>query len=545
MRIRVQGTESLPSWQGVCPQHGWPGSGPTKLEYAHAQIFVGKATFIRAFARSDSQNRLATQVLSDQPVTGDVRVKIAHIAVCETKEIDTEFTTSDVDLFVDLDLPFKIQFVKTKDARLSMDKTAFLMYIPSWNPNDPQDKQRMVISFGEQLTDGTWLPGANWVWHESSFNPEGPGEWVLSFAGGHQVDILHAPDGNDPGFYHHSTSNTLSTQLDPTWCCQTGDKKGKYFLIDLFWDKDIRDDMFCRDNDDGCYIPFPGTPGHDFFKAIYDLGHLTLDGPVEFGELQTLSSVPSMTGTIPGSPYWQQPVDESSLDPELAKWVFHTAPVLTGFDGTTYEIWLGVGDLEKAIDDPEKSDTEVTLVARYANGVGRWQRQIGYKDAPCGVLWSCKVEGTMTLLPSGHMLVSYTLFSAQGQWKDEGGGTVLFDPSGIGGTPSQAESCAPASPPTCMADVQAAAGNPVTLDQVLTNDAGANGVVTGHDLKKVWYFGDGDVLDQGTSKGKAKPAEHMYPFAGVYPATLVYYGFYDPTHEWVPIVTIAQQVTVS
>ncbi len=566
-QVRVQGIEKLPESQGQCPNHGWSGRGTTQLAYAHTRIVVLKAKLVQVFARSDSLGRLQTQILSDAPVTGDVRVKIANIGVCETRE-QTEtidqldpaippltLVVANIDLFVDMDLPFKVNFYDTTDARLSMDKTMFLTYLPKWNSGDPSDKSRMAISFGEQLTDGTWLPGANWVKRDNHFDEVGGGDWNAEFTGGHAVDILHDRT-SDPAFYVKSVENSISTEFDPSWCCLTGDWKGKYFLIDLFWDKDIRDDMYCRDAmGKVCtdyQVPDPNlpildtTPGRDFFSAVVDMGHLVLDDPIAFGELETLSDVPSMTGTIPGSPYWSNSVDEESVDPEIAKWLFHTAPVLKALDGTTYEIWLGVADLEKAKDDPEQSDTEITLLARYAGGVGRWQRRLNVNTAPCGVWLSCKVEGTMELLPSGHLLLNYTLFSAQAEWQEEGGGYFMFDPSGIGGPPSAAESCGVGAAATCVADVQAVAGTMATLDQVVTNDPKANGAIASKQLRKVWYFGDGDILDsEDPSVGPAEPAEHVYPFAGVYPAILMYYSFDDARHEWVPIISIAQQVTVS
>ena len=64
-----------------------------------------------------------------------------------------------------------------------------------------------------------------------------------------------------------------------------------------------------------------------------------------------------------------------------------------------------------------------------------------------------------------------------------------------------------------------------------------------YETKKVIYFGDGTVVDQGTSVGAAAPVAHTYAFPGNYPGVVVYYSWH--ADRWKMLYTLPFEMTVS
>jgi hypothetical protein len=163
---------------------------------------------------------------------------------------------------------------------------------------------------------------------------------------------------------------------------------------------------------------------------------------------------------------------------------------------------------------------------------------------PCGVDLSCKAEGVMSILPSGHLRVKWQLYTAyDGKWrKYTPQQTRILDPSGFGresfqfpnlhdgrGDPQKYLYSDDPLPP----EFSGPAGENVTLNA----PGEAGGFVDG--LKRVWYFGDGTSTDGGVGNGPAPSVTHVYERAGSYPGTLVYYILdnYAGVPRWHPVVS--------
>ena len=362
---------------------------------------------------------------------------------------------------------------------LGIDLATWVLEVP------PNSSEKMTLEFGERLPSGTWLPGGRWFEHYAHFNPEGPGDWLYSQAGRRNVMIMPEAYWGGVEIMNYfddewALANKISTGKkfnndDAPNCCVTGGKT--YFTIDLFWKQSIRNDMYCRDRP-ACHPDFIGRPGLEFHHAIWDRGHKPPTGPLTLGNLTNIANPPptaSFNLTASGDII-------DSLDVETAQYHFKTAAAQLGQDGTRYRLYMG----------PDKGTPgfTVTLGAEYDNGTPRWRRQVTrYTPSRCliGGL-NCTTTATLQRLPSGLLLLDWKLKIPNGSFTDTVTGQMIVDPSGYGGPPS-----------TLWVGMDATVGQPTVFEHPT--------VLPGFDIyetKKVIYFGDGSVVDQGTSVGAGR-----------------------------------------
>ena len=373
------------------------------------EVDVGNATDLVAHARIDDVGRFQTEFRSNQPINGRVNAKAKNVGFGYKDEILTVFDTSDIDLCIDVDLPFQIDLQNTTTARLGIDLATWVLEVP------PNSSEKMTLEFGERLPSGTWLPGGRWFEHYAHFNPEGPGDWLYSQAGRRNVMIMPEAYWGGVEIMNYfddewALANKISTGKkfnndDAPNCCVTGGKT--YFTIDLFWKQTIRNDMYCRDRP-ACHPDFFGRPGLEFHHAIWDRGHKPPTGPLTLGNLTNIVNPPATASfnlTASGDII-------DSLDVETAQYHFKTAAAQLGQDGTRYRLYMG----------PDKGTPgfTVTLGAEYDNGTPRWRRQVTrYTPSRCliGGL-SCTTTATLQRLPSGLLLLDWKLKIPNGSFTD-------------------------------------------------------------------------------------------------------------------------------
>ncbi len=146
------------------------------------------------------------------------------------------------------------------------------------------------------------------------------------------------------------------------------------------------------------------------------------------------------------------------------------------------------------------------------------------------MVFTCRAVGKMTILPSGHLRVTFTMeYKLFDQWFGLASGTRVFDPSGFGGTPS-----AP------VATINATVGQEVNLSSSFVDPDLVN-----LNRRKVWYFGDGSAFEAGTGVAPNVPTPHTYSHPGTYPALLVYYYFDSNSEEWRIAASLPVRVNVT
>ena len=545
-KVRYQGTESLPGKEVLCPALGYAGRGATDFGYLDVDLDVGGAASVTANARTDHLGRFSANLQSSQRINGTVRSKVTNIGVGERFSFPPAVIgTTDIDLCVDLDLPFELQLTDTLDARLGADLVTWALRTPASDP-----AQQLKIRFGE-LHSGTWLPGAVWFKHIADYDPEGSGHWTNSLTPGRRTLGLMPPaswQGLKPQAYYTATkSNEIATTS--TWAFAGAplgygkDNGAIQFSLDPFWSDSLRDDMFCRDEnlgtvDDDCEwlnVPSSIRPGLLFHQKVAERGHLPVVDPVTFGE-QTPSAAGSSATVI-----LDIPTPFAIPDAETSEQRYPSSKVLQAADGTWYRMHVGIdqGDVFGYMDEDladYEFDSPVSLTAEYGNGVTRWRREVGsgFRSA-CGVKWQCKLTATITNLPSNHVQVTWKLesFRIIGDnpiaWLIDSTGTKVFDPSGFGGKPDL---------PTPT--VNAVAGQPVDMTSTFVDPD-----IAQYNHRKVWYFGDGSVAEAGIGASPATPVPHTYAHPGTYPAVLVYYDLHDETKTWEVDAVLPQRVVVT
>jgi hypothetical protein len=516
-----QGSDSLPSHHNVCPDHNYVGRGSMGVEYIHAEVDVGVATSVVARARVDVLGRLETELMTDQPVNGTVYAKAKNVGFGYKDEILTVFDTSDIDLCIDVDLPFRMTLQNTTVARLGVDQT-------TWALQTATSSQKITLRFGERQADGSFLSGARWFKHYAHYDPEGPGDWLYTQSGRRAVYLMPVPYWNGTEILNNfddewalanqiSTGTMFGNDDEPT-CCVAGNKTT--FLLDLFWNQSIRDDMYCRDRP-ACVPDFAGRPGFEVHKAIWQRGHLPPTGNLVMGALSNPNPAPATTGSVSLTTSGT----DNAMEVETSKYAFATGTVLTGIDGTRYRIYFGPSNPSE---DNDPTKMVVSLAGDYSNGVARWRREMtSYTPTLCLVSFPCTVSGTMERLPSGLVLVNWNLHVHNGTFYDDVDGQFIVDPSGYGGAVS-----------TLWESMSATHGQPTTVEHGFT-DPGFDTFET----KKVVYLGDGTIVDQGTSVGAAAPVTHTYAFPGKYPGVIVYYSW--QADHWKPLYVLPFEMTVS
>ena len=422
----------------------------------------------------------------------------------------------------------------------------------------------MTLRVGE-MHNGSWLAGAVWFEHEAHFDPEGPGDWDYTpGAGRRNLGLMPTAYWNGSAweaYYKNTKWNQISTNETfglpaPLGCCVTNG--ATKFTMDLFWSQSIRNDMYCRDDDDFCYVSFPGRPGWEFHKSVYLKGHFPRTDAVTFAE-QAPTNPPTTSASYTFT--WANGTTmPGPNEAETSAWMAESNPVLTTADGNKYRVYLGVDPESANAYEPGDpvywASTTIGLGADSSNGVSRWRRDLGSAWlGSCGVdqpkpaflsdlqgdswVLQCRLTGNMSILPSNHVQVSWKLEAFRvdygpgedpvAHWATLSTGTKVFDPSGYGGTANLA-----------TVTVNAQAGTPVQLSSAFS----AGDITTQHQ-RKVWYFGDGSVFEGGEGTLPSVPTAHTYAHPGTYPATLVYYAFDSTSKQWKVKHTIPQRIVVA
>ena len=120
----------------------------------------------------------------------------------------------------------------------------------------------------------------------------------------------------------------------PLGCCGK-DNGATKFTMDLFWTQSIRNDMYCRDDDDFCYVSFPGRPGWEFHKSVYLKGHFPRTDAVTFAE-QAATNPPTASASYPFT--WASGTTmPGPNEAETSAWIARVQPRLTTADGKSTE----------------------------------------------------------------------------------------------------------------------------------------------------------------------------------------------------------------
>ena len=174
----------------------------------------------------------------------------------------TVFDTSDIDLCIDVDLPFQIDLQNTTTARLGIDLATWVLEVP------PNSSEKMTLEFGERLPSGTWLPGGRWFEHYAHFNPEGSGQLAVLTGRPPQRDD-HARGLLGRGRDHELLRRRVGAREQDLDRQEVQQRRRADLLRDRRQDvlhdrpvlePDIRNDMYCRDRP-ACHPDFAGRPG--------------------------------------------------------------------------------------------------------------------------------------------------------------------------------------------------------------------------------------------------------------------------------------------
>ena len=418
------------------------------------------------------------------------------------------------------------------------------MQVPASDPT-----QKMTLRVGEM--DQAVAGGAVWFEHEAHFDPEGPGRLGLTHPAPAAATSASCrrPTGTAPAweaYYKNTKWNQISTNETfglpaPLGCCVTNG--ATKFTMDLFWSQSIRNDMYCRDDDDFCYISFPGRPGWEFHKSVYLKGHFPRTDAVTFAE-QAPTNPPTTSASYTFT--WASGTTmPGPNEAETSAWMAESNPVLTTADGNKYRVYLGVDPESANAYEPGDpvywASTTIGLGADSSNGVSRWRRDLGSAWlGSCGVdqpkpailsqlqgdswVLQCRLTGNMSILPSNHVQVSWKLEAFRVDTRPGRGPGRPLGHAVDGHEGVRPERLRRHRRPR-RGDRQRPGRQPVQLSSAFS----AGDITTQHQ-RKVWYFGDGSVFEGGEGTLPSVPTTHTYAHPGTYPATLVYYAF-DPARS--------------
>ena len=203
------------------------------VEYVHAEVDVGIASERR---RACSCRRARPPrdggVITDQPVNGTVYAKAKNVGFGYKDEILTVFDTSDIDLCIDVDLPFRMTFCRTRCpcVFLSPSTTAWALQTVQNNGGARRSRWRSSNAW----LNGQFLSGARWFKHFADYDPEGPGDWTYSQVGRRTVWLMPLPYWNGTEILNNfddewalanqiSTGTMFGNDDEPT-CCVAGNK---------------------------------------------------------------------------------------------------------------------------------------------------------------------------------------------------------------------------------------------------------------------------------------------------------------------------------
>ena len=295
-KLRVEGyLQSYPGpgeGSGSAEKCGeWTPVGPKDVPFVHASFNLGnRVTDIRLNARSGlrwtSHDYDTTTVTldADAPLSGTVSTKILNLFNPIDREAESAFLPwwllgiplgdSEFDGCLDFDLPVEVTLSGISRLRMGIAGAKVVMDVPAADRARGGNVSGRIREFYfEPNFQGGRVIGLDGAWfrhHKVSFDPVGPGDWDDNAVGRRLVYILDPEEEcHDHVCYHNRPHDTFSF-ADYTIDEREAGWASARFVLDPLFDDNTRRDMYCRDNDDGCYVPFPERPGGELYDRLVD-----------------------------------------------------------------------------------------------------------------------------------------------------------------------------------------------------------------------------------------------------------------------------------